>query len=510
MSRRIAWSSTAFVLLVSCKQADPSARTPAASVTGTATATATPPATASGLASAEAPPTPEQAAFRDAAIDPPEDYRGPRFKLSADYPQTQPAATAENSPWLKMKVDFGNGKSAPDFKRGGWADYMKVLLNYIKEGQDPNLKDEIGFQTTVNGKTRWYHMPWMAFDLQSGREYVHGCTNERTAFLSDLNGPTGAEMHSFASKSIDPKCKAENEAGFESWSVGFYNEIGGWAIGQAFPRRGADAGVAQTVTDQGRTAMKGLPFPEGTLVAKVLTTSATPDCVPVLKNAPAWTVDRHRRDAKLKYTCERERQTDYILQIDVAVVDARSPTRWVYGTFVYDGGLPGATFWERLQPLGVQWGSDPNTWPAVEPAKSKPIVQSSLNPDVKTYQHQGCNGRLAGPVDNPQSSCMSCHSDGFAVAPAGTPITQGFPPSGNIPPIFGFKDICPLPNTTKLTPEQLEQNKAYFSNYAYPASYPGYSNLISMDTSLQLQEAMQQYAIYRTNNSRPQACSMAE
>jgi hypothetical protein len=510
MSRRIAWSNPAFVLLVSCTPAEPVAPPPVATATATAPA---PPATAAPAPPpAPASPTPEQSAFRDAAIDPPKDYNGPRFKLSADYPPTQPPATAENSPWLKVKVDFGDGRAAPGFKKGGWAEYMKALLDYIKAGQDPNLKDEVGFQTSIDGKARWYHMPWMAFDPRAGREYLHGCTNERTAFLEDLNGPGGGDnVHSLAAKTVDAKCKAQNEAGFESWSVGFYNEIGGWAIGQAFPRRGEGAGVAQTVADAGRTAMKGLPFPEGTLVTKVLTTSATPDCVPALKNAPRWTVDRHRYDPQAKkYTCDRERQADYVLQVDVAVVDARSPMRWVYGTFVYDGALPGPTFWDRLKPLGVQWGSDPNAWPAVEPGKGKPITQSALNPDVKTYQHQGCNGRLAGPVDNPKSSCVSCHADGFAVAPAGTPVTQGFPPAGNVPPIFGFDGICPLPSATKLTPAQLEQNKAYFSNYAYPASYPGYSNLISMDSSLQLQEAMQQYAVYKTNGGRPQACQMAQ
>lgn len=498
-----AWSTTALVLLAACKQADPPAAAPKGPATTPAPATTPPPAPPPTSSTAE------QSAFRDAAVDPPKDYTGPRFKLSADYPQTQPASTPENSPWLAVKVDFGDGKAAPDFKKGGWDEYMKVLLDYIKEGQDPNLKDEIGFQTTIAGKARWFHMPWMAFDPTSGREYMHGCTAERTAFLEDLDGPGSANEHTFAAKNIDPKCEAQNKAGFESWSVGFYNEIGGWAIGQAFPRRGENAGVAQTVTDRGVTAMKGLPFPDGTLVTKVLTTSATPDCVPALKNAPTWTVDRHRYDpATHTYSCERERQTDYILQIDVAVVDSRSPMRWVYGTFVYDGSLPGATFWERLRPLGVQWGSDPESWPAVEPGKSKAITQSSLNPDVKTYQHQGCNGRLAGPVDNPQSSCISCHADGYAVAPAGTPVIQGLSGKGTVPPIFGFDGICPLPNTTQLTPEQLEQNKAYFANYVYPASYPGYTNLISMDSSLQLQEAMQQFAVYKTNDSQPTACTL--
>lgn len=449
-------------------------------------------------------PTAAQSAFRNAAVDAPPGYSGPLFQLSADYPTQAPVITSENSPWLKVKVDFGDGKKAPHFKRGGWSDYMKVILDYVKQEQDPNLANEIGFKTQIAGQTRWFHMPWMAFDLHSGREFVHGCTNERTAFLDDLNGPT----HRFPERSVPKKCEQLNKAGFESWSVGFYNDFGGWAIGQAIPHQGGSAGVPQTVADsQGNTIIKGLPFPEGTLVTKILTTSAPPECVPALKNAPSWTVDRHQYDAATSsYSCKRELNPTHVLQVDVAVVDGRSPIRWVYGTFIYDGSLAGKTFWDRLVPLGVEWGSDPDTWPATQPNQSKPVLQSVLNTNVRTYQHEGCNGRLAGPVDNPKSSCVSCHAAGYAVAPVGTVMVQGLPGTGNIPPIFGFDGLCPLPDTTQLTDAQLQNNKDYFSNYAFPTAYPGYPSLISMDSSLQLQEAMSQYAVYVTNNQAPLAC----
>ncbi len=506
--------SLALMGLVGCDKGEPPAPVAAPTTVTPQEAALTTPAVKSAAereAALSAKPSVEQSAFRDAAIDPPKDYAGLRFKLSADYPTAQPGLTPERAPWLKVKVDFGNGKVAPKFKQSGWAEYMKVVLDYVKAGQDPNLDDQIGFRTSIDDKVRWYNVPWMAFDLTAGREYVHGCTNERTAHLEDLEASEVTNKHVFSTKLINKKCEEQNKVGFESWSVGFYNDLGGWAIGQAFPRNGSQAGTPQTTANNAQTTLNGLPFPEGTLVTKILTTSAPPDCVATLVNAPAWTVDRHHYDAKAgKYTCVRELQTSYILQVDVAMVDARSPTRWVYGTFVYDGGQKGATFWDRLLPLGVQWGSDPDVWPAVQPKQSKSVTQTVLNPGVKTYQHEGCNGRLAGPVDNPQSSCMSCHADGYAVAPAGTPVIQGDPPKGNVPPIFGFEGLCPLPNTTQLTPEQLQQNKDYFANYPYPALYPGYENLISMDTSLQLQEAMQQYAVYETNNSEPQACTLGK
>lgn len=453
-------------------------------------------------------PSADDAAFRSAAVPAPPGYTGPKFTLSADYPSSQPpSCTPRTCPWLSVQVNF----STTDFTQGGWGKYMAVLLNYIKEGQDPNLPDQPGFVTTVNGQTRWYNMPWMAFDATAGREFVHGCTNERTAHLNDFNGPSASLLgqHAFTRLAIAASCQEQNKAGFESWSVGYYNEYGGWAIGQAIPRGGEQGGVPQSVTRDSQIVMKGLPFPEGTLVTKILTTSATPECVPALKGAPVWNVDRHVLDtATQQYTCARKVQPNHIAQIDVAVVDSRAPNRWVYGTFVYNGTLPGATFWDRMQPLGVQWGSDPATWPAVEPSASKPISASSLNPAVNTYQHEGCNGRLAGPVDNPKSSCMSCHMAGYAASPVGTPNTQGFPPDGNVPPIFGFTGLCPLPDTTELTSAQLAQNKAYFSDYPYPASYPGYTGLISMDSSLQLQVALDQYAVFKTNKGLPMACTL--
>lgn len=502
--RRTALILTALLTSVSsCHQSSSGVETPPSPMP--ADPTTGPTATSTSTAPPSPPaPTPEQSAFRNAAVDPPPGYTGPLFQLSAEFPSQAPVVTPDNSPWLEVKVDFGDGKKAVNFKKGGWADYMKVILDYVKREQDPNLANEVGFKARVGGQVRWYNMPWMAFDLHSGREFVHGCTNERTAFLDDLNGPT----HKFPERSVSEKCEQLNKAGFESWSVGYYNDFGGWAIGQAIPRQGNAAGVPQTVTDaQGSTLMKGLPFPQGTLVTKILTTSAPPECVPALKNAPAWTVDRHKYDAATSsYSCDRELNTTHVLQLDVAVVDARSPIRWVYGTFIYDGSLPGATFWERLAPLGVQWGSDPDTWPATQPQQSKAILQSVLNPNVRTYQHEGCNGRLAGPVDNPKSSCVSCHGAGYAVAPVGTVMVQGLPGTGNIPPIFGFDGLCPLPDTTQLSATQLENNHNYFSNYAFPAAYPGYPSLISMDSSLQLQEAMSQYAVYVTNNQAPLAC----
>jgi hypothetical protein len=67
--------------------------------------------------------------------------------------------------------------------------------------------------------------------------------------------------------------------------------------------------------------------------------------------------------------------------------------------------------------VGIQWGNDPdvrddtsNPQPTVTQPNHK-LKETKVNDDPKELPptHLGWNGRLNGPVDNPMSSCMSCH-----------------------------------------------------------------------------------------------------
>src|SRR5262249_23678611 len=98
------------------------------------------------------------AAFRDSTDAAPPGWTGPGFKLSHDYPKTRPNCDA---PWLKRKVSFNDAK--PKWE-GAWADYVADIVRYVKEGQDLDLRNETSWKTEVGGQTRWYHVPWMAFD----------------------------------------------------------------------------------------------------------------------------------------------------------------------------------------------------------------------------------------------------------------------------------------------------------------------------------------------------------
>jgi hypothetical protein len=335
----------------------------------------------------------------------------------------------------------------------------------VKEGQDPNLADGVGFQVNVNGATRWFNVPWMAVDPTVGREFIHGTTNERTAHLSDLIGGRGRPrrgVHHLPGTTA--ACMQKYPHGFESWSVGYYNEFGAYSLGRVFPATGRPS----LGSYNGTPLPDGLPFPEGTAVVKVLTTSAPEECVPFLKGAPQWTVDRHVFDPAKGYLCDREPQISRVVQID-------------------------ATFWDRLVPLGLQWGSDPWTFPAVPRADSQPVQQTVLNPGVTIPEHFGCERRLAGPVDNPKSSCLSCHASAYG-APRGALTVMG----GNVPPSFGFVGLCD---------QYSLDNAAYFQNIQAPQAFPGgrFPEALFLDTSLQLEVAFQQFGVFNTRT--PQACT---
>jgi hypothetical protein len=139
-----------------------------------------------------------------------------------------------------------------------------------------------------------------------------------------------------------------------------------------------------------------------------------------------------------------------LIQIDVAVKDARrttgpndTNTGWVFGTFVYDPddtkvkravdfGAPPCddkpdnpcTPWHHMMPLGVSWGNDPTIKPIAAgvgqpPRKGLRIQETAvakLAPDHATIDSEqgtlvkfGWAGRMNGPIDNPLSTCMSCH-----------------------------------------------------------------------------------------------------
>lgn len=424
-------------------------------------------------------------AFRDSVDAPPAGWKGPHFKLSHTYPQQHPPCEA---PWLKRHVSFSEAN--PTWS--DWRGYVQDIVDYVKRGQDPNLPDETGWRTTVDGRPIWFHVPWMAYDGQRGREFAHGLTNELSTALSTFHEGRGSGKERLfrallsTGRNIDPL--------FETWSVGMYNPCGAWSLGQVFPA----SGVPAVHTDNGRTLANGLPFAEGTVVIKLLNTTADAASVPYLRGSTEWQANGHVQSGPDQYsTCNRRVRKVHLIQIDLAVVDERSPTRWVYSTLAYNGNLSGKTVLNRMEPLGVQWGSDPHTFPAVPRGESKPPYETVLAP-VSIPEHYGCEKRLAGTVDQANSSCVSCHMGAYAAPPPYLNLQ-----AITVPAIFSFPGMCTTYNPG---------NAAYFSNYRFPQPYPTaespspFASAVPLDSSLQLAVAFAQYATYISPRALPLAC----
>jgi hypothetical protein len=380
-------------------------------------------------------------AFPNAHEDPPGWWpaSAPRFALSASYPATRPPA--ESLPWKSI-----------DFRTAG-LEYLRAVLAYVYEG---NL--QVDWRVNENAVRKWYHVPWMEVG-KYGREFVHGLTRERTSNEGELwNSPPNPTV--------------------QNWAVGFYNPPGGYVLGQFWKNPLApDPGAAKD-------------FPDGTVAAKLLFTSANARDVPYLRGAPEWQANIHKSvECRIRGVddssplCEREIQTVRLLQIDIAVRDDRpgnpSPTNWVFGTFVYDADAPGVNAWNRMVPVGIMWGNDPGVTPDMV-QKGFQLRETVINRGKIPPQRLGCAGRLNGPVDHPTSSCLSCHA------------TASYPSTGYM-----------APRACDGSPDSL----SFFNNIN--TATPRDPNVAWMDYSLQLASAFRNFCVANPAYGRCRTPSVA-
>lgn len=296
---------------------------------------------------------------------PPLGWTGPVFKLSQDYPNKAPSP--EQYPWSTI-----NFKTDPER-------YIKAVLGYVYEG---NI--EVDWQLQKNPIRTWYHAPWMHWGSK-GREFIHGLTRERTSKPYELS-------------------KKQTDS-FRNYAVGFFNAPGGYITGRVW-------------ADHEKPDPSKSKFPIGTVTAKLLFTTATIDQVPFLENSFEW-----QANIQTSGSDERKPQNVRLLQLDIAVRDERAnnTTGWVFGTFIYNNAASGRTPWDRMMPVGLMWGNDPGITPKMVKEGIK-LKETWLNPEVN-LAHYGWADRLNGPVDNPISSCLSCHAT--AQIPSSSPMTFG-------------------------------------------------------------------------------------
>ena len=280
-----------------------------------------------------------------------------------------------------------------------WHDYMMAVRDYCFEG---NL--EIDWRVQGNKVRKWYHIPWQHYG-DTGRESIHGLTKEAPVMPGQLGAGQGRPT------------PTEN---YQTYAVGFFNDFGGYSIGQVWKNHFAPSA--------------GHAFVEGTVIAKLLFVDVPSEQVPSLVNPMQWM----GYIQKTYQEFGRSVRPLNLIQMDIAIKDRRAPQGWFFGTFQYNGQLGNKVGWENLVPVGIMWGNDPtitdSTYTNPTPAETKinpNLKESAINPNPKELPptHLGWNGRLNGPVDNPQSSCLSCHMTAeYPALSAMSPLFTAKPP----------------------------------------------------------------------------------
>jgi len=322
------------------------------------------------------------------------------FKLIQCFPTEEPSPTEKELPWYdnekKRALDFHDAVE--------WEDYLRAVLRYCFEGGA--LSSEV---PQKKSEARWFHTPWL-HSGGTGREPIHGLTYERVSEPQELS----------------PRQKAR----VQNWAVGLYNARGGHVIGRVWENPNCpDATKAR--------------FKHGTVAIKLLFTEASIDQAPYLggQGEHEWDAyvykDLPEDPKRPNEGAKREIKRLRLLQIDLAVRDERSEkTGWVFGTFVYhkDNGREAyrgcdikKNPWCRAVPIGLMWGNDPNVPSGELPKESRFNDTTNLPEELREARkgkiRLGWEGRLNGPVDNPESSCLSCH------ATASWPQFERVPPS---------------------------------------------------------------------------------
>lgn len=310
------------------------------------------------------------------------DFIVPKETLPADYggPWFQPelleqAATGVPSgtrPWRAFDPRVPSQRLA----------YALALRNYafgskVVRGLTPQLTDDADYLDAAGGtltasqrNQKWYPAPRMFYGSTTApgtREASHGMTLERTVDPGELGG---------------------NTEDFRNYAVAYYDARGARVFQRLWDTTSAGVDTPQ---------LARMRFTGGSFVYKLLFSAAAPSAFPqdLLAGSLSLDILPNRNGVPIPVR---------LMQIDVAVKDERAgPTGWYFATYAYDANAPGSSPWKKMAPVGLMWGNDPS---------GPPIAESWINPAAPAYarDHLGVDDRLNGPVDNPDSACMSCHA----------------------------------------------------------------------------------------------------
>lgn len=301
----------------------------------------------------------------------PSSYDGPWFQPTL----LEKAATGVPSgsrPWLAFDPRDPDERRAYALALRNYAFSSKVVKSLTPQlTADSNYRDPAGGTVAAALRNQaWYPAPRMFYGPTNSpgtREAAYGMTLERTVRVGELGG---------------------NTAAFQNYAVAYYDARGGRVFQQLWKT---------TTPGVDEPKLSGMKFTEGSFVFKLLYSAAKPSNFPQDILSGSVKVDILPNPGGPKVPVR-------LMQIDIAVKDSRAgPTGWYFATYAYNAAQSGASPWRKMAPVGLMWGNDPN---------GAPIKESWINTAAPAYAlaHLGVDGRLNGPVDNPSSACMSCHS----------------------------------------------------------------------------------------------------
>jgi hypothetical protein len=316
------------------------------------------------------------------SVPPPSVYSGPLFTLNHVWP-TQPLPPLKNPPW---RAAINNGQITPE--------NAAAYANALKTAVSANGRALIMHYDTWNAaKAGWYNEPW----LGSQREAIHG-TYEAGEFGPGIFPDTGLRVQ------------------FNTHVVTYYDARAAYTLRKFW---GSSAMKPNLRTENAQ-------FAEGAIAVKAASFASEDPAKPLdwwdaMKGAQPWTM--YVGVGQSGNSNSPRVWPGYVAQFDIIVKDSQSApkTGWVFMTLVYDSSVQGDV-WDKMVPLGVEWGNDPDATSA-----DMPLKENWINPKAPLYATQtlGWGGRLSGPNDGarnniavdgvvmpnaPDSGCISCHS----------------------------------------------------------------------------------------------------
>lgn len=311
-----------------------------------------------------------------------EQYSGPLFVLSHDYPTT--AKPVVNPSWQQAL------KGQPISALNTFA-YMDSLKTYVAPNVLPFFTANKEWTAAKYG---WFNEPWMG--------------SQREAILGTYFG-NGNPANMF-------KTLKEDEAGY---ALVLYDSTAAYTVGQIWGKTGQKVNLANDAAQ----------FTEGSVIVKFAFSNINYPQWSVMKDAQTFSVYDTVATTENPKTGYQVRKVSFF-QMDIIVKDSKTApkTGWVYSTFVYDMNAAGS-FWDKMVPLGAMWGNDPGVNSPITPPYPK-LYETVINPKAPAYSTEtlGWGGRLSGPNDGAVaqqaidintgktytnlalSSCMSCHS----------------------------------------------------------------------------------------------------